>query len=211
VDLVVDAEKRLPAICLKCGARKHIVRRNERLTAATSTQGLGAVGGVCGFMVARAMRDDPVVGALILGGTLAGSIVVSYIIHSRAPHVELALPLCATCNATWRVGLWVRRAVLGMVGAACVALGVGFFAHETAAYITGAVLLAGMIVVALAFRLRDRFVHAATIQGSRVVLRGVSADAGKSIAARLRLAERGSHCVAERGSHCVAERDDGLA
>jgi hypothetical protein len=77
-----------------------------------------------------------------------------------------------------------------MVGAACVALGIGFFAHETAAYITGGVLLAGMIVVALAFRLRDRFIHAATIQGSRVVLRGVSAEARKRIEARSRFAER---------------------
>lgn len=186
MDLVVDAEKKLPAICLKCGARKPIVRRNERLTATTSTQGLGAVGGVCGFMVARAMRDDPVAGALILGSTLVGSIVVSYVIHSHAPKVELALPLCKTCNEMWRVGLLVRKGVLVMLGAACIALGVGFFAHETGAYIAGGGLIAAMIVVALAFRLRDRFVHAAAIQGSRVVLKGVSDDAQRLIHARAR-------------------------
>jgi len=78
VDLVVDAEKKLPAMCLKCGAKKHIVRRTERLTAATATQGLSAVSAVCGVMVARAMREDAVAGALVLVGTLAGSVVLAY-------------------------------------------------------------------------------------------------------------------------------------
>jgi hypothetical protein len=171
---VAWTEKKLPAICLKCGAKKHIVRRKERLTAATATQGLSAVGAVCGVMVARAMREDAMAGAVVLSGAFAGSIVVGYVIHSRAPKVDLRLPLCKDCDAAWSAGVRVRHAVLAMVGLAFVAAAYGFFAHESAAYILGGALLGGVILTALVFRLPTRFVHASAIQGTRAVLKGVS-------------------------------------
>ncbi len=194
-ELVIDTEKRLPAICLKCGASKHIVRRNERLVAATATQGLGAVGGVCGVMVARAMREDPVAGAVVLGCSLAGSLAVGYVVHRQAPKADLAIPLCRDCNARWTQGVNVRRAILAIVCAAGVAFAYGFFARDTLGYVVGGALLAVMVIVALAFRLRDRFVFASAIQGTRVVLKGVSDEASKLLAARPALREnrRASH------------------
>ncbi len=182
--LVVDAEKRLPAICLKCGAKKHIVRRNEKLTAATASQGFGAVGGVCGVMVARAMREDPVAGALVLGGSIVGSVIVGYVLHAHAPKVSLAIPLCRDCNERWQKGVNVRHALLAVLAIAGVSFAYGFFGHDTMGYVVGGALFAAMIFVAIGFRLRDRFVFAATIQGTRAVLKGVSDDARAAIERR---------------------------
>lgn len=183
-ELVVDAERRLPAICLKCGAKKHIVRRNEKLTAATASQGFGAVGGVCGVMVARAMREDPVAGALVLGGSIVGSVIVGYVLHAHAPKVSLAIPLCRDCNARWQNGLSVRHMILALLGIAGVAFAYGFFGHDTVGYVVGGALFLTMIIAAVAFRLRDRFVFAASIQGSRAVLKGVSDEARAAIERR---------------------------
>ena len=183
-ELVVDAERGLPAICLKCGARKHIVRRSERLIAATASQGYGAIGGACGVMVARAMRDDPMLGALVLGGSLVGAVVVGLVLQAHAPKVQLALPLCRECNERWRVGLRARYATLTALCAGGAALAYGFFAHDTMGYVFGGALWAAMIVIALAFRLRDRFVYASNIRGSHAVLKGVSEEARAAIEAK---------------------------
>ncbi len=174
MDLVVDAEKKIPAICLNCGSKQHIVRRNERLTAATATQGLSAVGAVCGVMVARAMKDDPIAGAIVLGGALVGSVVVGWVIHSKAPKAELALPLCKDCNARWTAGVRIRQGILAILCVALVAIAEGFFAHDKTGYIVGGALIGVVLVIALAVRLPARFVHASAIQGSRVALANVS-------------------------------------
>lgn len=183
-ELVVDAERRLPAICLKCGAKKHIVRRNEKLTAATASQGFGAVGGVCGVMVARTMREDPVAGALVLAGAIVGSVIVGYVVHAHAPKVSLAIPLCRECNVRWQNGVSVRHVLLGLLAIAGVAFAYGFFGHDAVGYVVGSALFVTMIIGAVAFRLRDRFVFAASIQGSRAVLKGVSDEARAAIERR---------------------------
>jgi ribosomal protein L40E len=180
----VDAEKPLPAICLKCGAKKHIVRRNEKLTAASASQGLGAIGGVCGVMVARAMKDDPVAGAFVLVTTFAGVIVVGLVVHAYTPKVNLALPLCRDCNAKWSTGLTARYAVIALLVAACVMALYGFFTHDTVGYVAGGVVMAVGVAVSLAFRLRDRFVFASEIRGTQATLKGVSGDARMAIEMR---------------------------
>lgn len=184
-DLRVDAEKKLPAICLKCAARKKIIRRSERLTTATASQGLGAVGGVCGAMVARTLKDDALLGALVLGGSIAASIAVGYALNAHAPKVELALPLCRGCDERWSAGIHIRHGILGGLGLSMLAFAYGFFGHDTDGYIVGGGLIALPVIVALATGLRHRFVHAASIQGSQVVLRGVSVEAARAIAERL--------------------------
>jgi hypothetical protein len=184
MDLVVDAERRLPAICLKCGAKKHIVRRNEKLTAASASQGFGAVGGVCGVMVARAMREDPVAGALVLGGSLVGAIIVGWAFHAHAPKVSLAIPLCRECNVRWQSGVKARHAILAGLCGSGAFLAYGFFAQDTFGYVVGGALFAAILIAAVAFRLRDRFVFASAIQGSRAVLKGVSDEARAAIEKR---------------------------
>jgi len=183
--LVVDADKRLPAICLKCGAHKHIVRRNERLVAATAAQGLGAVGGVCGVMVARAMREDPVAGAFALAASLAGSLVVGYVVHRQAPKVDLALPLCRACNERWTNGVSARRIMLAILCAAFAAFAYGFLARDVFGYVVGGVAMGVAVFVAIVARLRDRFIAATDIRGTRVVLSRVSDDARDAIERRL--------------------------
>ena len=166
---------------LKCGTRKDIVRRDERLVAATSSQGLGAVGGVIGVMVARAMRENPVAGACVLAASLAGSLAVGWVVHRRAPKVDLSIPLCRACSDRWNAGVNVRRAILAITCFAACAFAYGFFAHDTTAYVVGGVLLVAIFALALAFRLRDRFVFASAIRGSRAVLGGVSDEARAAI------------------------------
>lgn len=183
-DIVVDAGKKLPAVCLKCGAKKDIVRRKETLVAASASQGLGAVGGVCGVMAARAMREDPVAAAFVVGACLAGSLAVGIIVHRQSPKVELALPLCGACNAKWDQGITVRRAILAALCFAGVAFAYGFFAHDTTGYVVGGMAMGAIVIAALAFRLRDRFVYAFDIRGTTVSLRGVCDDARGAIVVR---------------------------
>ncbi|HEY1957423.1 MAG TPA: hypothetical protein VGH28_17510 [Polyangiaceae bacterium] len=183
-ELIVDAERGLPAICLKCGKRKHIVRRSERFIAASATQGLSFAGAAGGVMVARAMQDDALLGALVLGGSIAGAVVVGLVVQSRAPKVQLAIPLCRECNERWRTGLRARYAILTALCAGGAAFAYGFFLHDAMGYVVGGALFAAMIVAALAFRLRDRFVFASSIQGSRAVLKGVSDEARSAIEAK---------------------------
>jgi len=76
--------------------------------------------------------------------------------------------------------------ILAMLCMAGAAFCFGFFGHDVLGYVVGGALFAGIVVLALAFRLRDRFVHAAAIQGTRVVLRGVGEDAWLTIQQRIK-------------------------
>ena len=186
--LWVDVERGLPAVCLKCGKRKRIVRRSERLVAATATEGVGAVGAACGVMVARAMREDPAMAAIVLGGSVLGSIGVALFMQSRAPKVTLALPLCRACNERWRAGLRVRHGIWAGLAAALLSLGWAFFGREPLGYWIGGAFFVLSLAVAVVARLRDRFVYAASIQGSRAELKGVS-DAARAAIEAKRLAK----------------------
>jgi hypothetical protein len=87
--------------------------------------------------------------------------------------VQVALPLCRACNARWEAGLRARWAVLAALGVSALAAALGFLTHDPTKYAIAAIVFAAALGAAFAVRLRDRFIHAAYVQGSRAVLRGV--------------------------------------
>ncbi len=170
----VDVERKLPPVCLKCGATERITRREERFTVSPAARGIGASGGVIGAVVANATRHDTslMLPLLVVIGVVLT--IVVWVVNKAAKHVHLSLPLCASCDERWRAGVTIRRWLLSALAIAGVCLLLGLAAQSTPVAAAGGALLFVMIVVAFAVKLPLRFVTVQRVDGSLATLGGVS-------------------------------------
>jgi hypothetical protein len=171
---VVDADRKIPPVCLKCGTTEGISRRQERFTVSPAARGVGVTGGAAGAVVANATRHDsdlllPLIA--VIGAVLG---IVVWILNTTAKRVELALPLCAACSDRWKTGVVIRRWLLFALGVAAVCLIGGLASHSVPMGVAGGVALFVMIAVAIAAKLPARFVGVQRIEGRVATLTGVS-------------------------------------
>jgi hypothetical protein len=171
---VVDADRKIPPVCLKCGTTAGIVRRQENFAVSPAARGIGVGGGAVGAVVANATRHDSELMFPLLGFIGAVLAIVVWVLHTTAKRVHLALPLCAACNERWNAGRTIRRWLLVALGVATVCLILGLAFHSLPVGVAGAVALAVMIIVAIPAKLPARFVGVQRIDGTAATLTGVS-------------------------------------
>lgn len=110
--LVVQKEAALPPICMKCGTRDNIVRRNAKF------------------------QWTPVWARLMVVVCTLGGAIAMLLTTKKA---SLAVPLCAPCNARW--GQAVAALIVGIVALVGSIFGIGQL-HEAGIILFVVVLLA---------------------------------------------------------------------
>ncbi len=181
-EVLVAPNARLPLTCFKCGARNvpkgKVTRRKETLLQTDTRSGI--VSGLGGAMVAQAMRSFPESAAMILLGATLVLAPVVWVLHHKTPRQAVELPLCASCNARWSQGIFLRRAFLGALllglalGAACV---LGELVPVKTVAVGGGVAFVLVLLGAVSAKLPARFVTATRIGPQGAWLKGVDAGA----------------------------------
>ncbi len=192
---LIDTEKKIPLVCLKCAERAGVERRETRLGVGQGGSAVGAAGGVFGAMIANVARHDPSLFLPLVLGVIAVVAVIAFVMHKNAKRVELSLPLCEHCRRAWDDGETFRGWLLAAITAAGAAVLVGKWAESTDVMIAGGVLFALALAVAIPLRLPKRFITVARLDGSRAYLMRVDAGVPAAIAARRaqRAARRAEH------------------
>ncbi len=189
--LVVPTGVTLPKVCLKCGGRHDIVRRKAPYTVGTAGRASAGVGGVIGVVFAQTMRGvDRVVAVLVFTVLIATASAVAWVMQRSATKVELALPLCASCDAAWTEGERQRTGILWGLGGSFVALAAGYALASTVLMAVGGLAFAIAIVVALVLQLPKRFVPALAVKPEAVRLKVAPAIADAVVERARRRAER---------------------
>ncbi|MBZ0120494.1 MAG: hypothetical protein K8H88_26110 [Sandaracinaceae bacterium] len=180
---VVDCERTIPRVCLKCASTKHVVRREVR--GPTSGAAVGAVVGVVSVGVVSATR----LSTATLLGALLGSGLIAWVVHLATARVRLRLPLCESCNAAWSAGVRYSIGILagwGVLVATLVPMRFFtlFLAVGTALLLVVVTLSATVAIV----KLTTRYVGLRRVVGTRAHLSRVNAAVPSAI--RQRRAER---------------------
>jgi hypothetical protein len=171
--LLVPVDARLPKVCLKCGSRHDVVRREHAYPVGTaSSSAAGAGSGVVGVVIAQAVRDlDRVVAVAIMSVLVATGLAIAFLVSRGQQKVTIAVPLCTTCDENWTQGETIRtRFLFGLFGSLAI-LGLGFALDSAAILTSGGLLMVGVFVVALIARIPQRFVHFAKATPEAVTLR----------------------------------------
>lgn len=189
--LVVPSGARLPKVCLKCGARKDVVRREGKYTIG----GLGQSGGIVGGAVAAAMgpmlrgMERPtavaVFGAVIV--VLGGG---AWLLETNARKHVIALPLCKTCDAAWAEGETLRTRFVAALLASFALLAAGYAFFSTPLLVVGGLLFVLALAMTAAARLPARFVASAGVGAAEVTLRIDPGIADDLVARAKKRAER---------------------
>ncbi len=157
--LVLPSGAPLPAICMKCGARDNLERREQRYSYAPRWIFFLFIFGLLG---------------IVLGGVLVA------VMSKRG---NLSIPLCRTCAARWRSGFLAN--VLGIVGLFVgIILSVVFFAADVP--VLGLLMLLAAIAapITIAFAVfRPRIIRCNKIQDMLMTLDGFHPDALAAIEA----------------------------
>lgn len=185
--LVVPEGARIPKVCLKCGAKKGVVRREQTFVVGAmgkSSPWLGAVVGVgAASMIRNLFREDLGLQVLAIVVICAVAAVVALALNAAARKVTLSLPLCAEHDAAIELARRRRVPVLAGLGLA-LALGLGGMAGESVMVaVLGVALLILVVVAARAMRMNEAWVHAGAVTDDHVALR-VDPAVAKSIAER---------------------------
>lgn len=189
--LVVPAGTRLPKICLKCGAKKNVVRRERPYTIG----GLGQSGGVAGGLVAAAMGPvirtlDAVTAVGVVTGVAAVLGTGAWLWERSLPKHQLGLPLCETCNAAWTEGEATRTRWLVVLFAAFALGGVGYALSSVPLMFVGGLAVVLAIGLIAAARLPTLFVSSTTVTPTEVHLRVAPEIADVVVARAAKRAER---------------------
>lgn len=203
---VVDLEKKIPPVCLKCAARDHVERRESRLAVGTGGQAVGALGGIVGAMIANVARNDPSLFLPLVLGALVLVAMIGLIAHYRTRRIDLALPLCSSCRAAWDDGERYRTGLLVGIALSVGLLIFGKWAEMSTAMIAGGGVFVLTLVVAIPLKLPKRFITAAREDGTRVFL--VHVDPAVPSAIEARRVERAAKKATRSASADSSNTDD---
>jgi hypothetical protein len=204
--LVVPRGARIPKVCLKCGATRGVVRREQAYAVGALARSFPLAGGAVGAIVANiarnAFRGEPGLQALFLVGVLVVASIFALVVDRTTTKITLALPFCAEHDARLSTALRIRNGVLATAGGA-VLLGLAGMGLSLQPLILVAVALVVLAFgVALATKVRRAWVHAPSVSYDAVALR-VGADLATSMAQRAQKRE------AERAAAAEASEDPG--
>lgn len=189
--LVVPVGARLPKVCLKCGARHDITRRKASFTIGTAAKAAGTASGVGGAVLAQALRGLDRTFAVLAFTGVAGMLgVIAWLAQRGAAKVELALPLCASCDAAWTEGEMLRTRFAWALGVSFALLAAGYALYSTPTLGVGGALFVLALVMAIGARLPKRFVSATVAKAEAVSLKVEGAIADDVVARARRRAER---------------------
>lgn len=190
--LIVPDGARIPKVCLKCGAKKNVVRRDQTYVVGILGRGGPWVGAGIGAGMAAGLRQifrgDHALIALAIGVISLVVVVGALAVYAASRKIVLALPLCEEHDAHFELARRRRPIVLAAVGVGLAAALAGM-----AAEIVGVVLLGILIVVVAAIaarstRMHEAFVPAAHVSNEHVLLH-IDPELARDIAERARKRE----------------------
>jgi hypothetical protein len=202
---VVDSEKKIPAVCLKCARTDDIERREQRFAIGTASTATGALGGILGASIANVVRNDRELLLPLVGVVLLVIVAVGAFVHLRSERVPLQLPLCGPCARAWERGVVLRTSLLAVFGAMAFGGLLAFYLEATDALIVLGGAFVVWIIAAIAMKLPARFVTARKKTGTRVYLFGVGPAVPDAVVRRR--AERAAK-RADRAKRDAAEAID---
>lgn len=196
--LVVPVDARLPKVCLKCGARKEITRRPHTYAVGSGGQAAGSAGAIGGVVLAQALRSvERWIAVSVFAAVVAGAAIAGWLMHRAAQKVELALPLCATCDAAWTEAESTRNKALIALGAAFATLAVGWGLASGPVLVAGGVLFVVPLVALWAAAPIKRLVRAMAVTKDTVSLAVDGPIADEIVRRAARRAERSATPAAE--------------
>lgn len=206
---IVDVEKNIPSVCLKCASRETITRRDTRLAVGTGGRAMGALGGVGGAIIANVSRNDPSLFLPLVLGALGVVAVIGLIAHYRTTRVDLSLPLCSSCRDRWDDGERFRSWLLAGIAVSGGALVFGKWIESGAVMVLGGLVFGATIVAAIPLRLPKRFLTVPRADGTYLYLNGVDPGVPAAIAARR--ADRASRKAAQGNKETAEPADEEIA
>lgn len=176
---VVDCERTIPRVCLKCASTKDVVRREAR----GPTYG-AAVGAAVGVVSVGVVSATPLSTATLVGAVL-GSGLIAWVVHLATARVHLRLPLCESCNAAWSAGVRYRVGILAGWGIlVAILVPMRFFALSSAVGMASFLAIVTLLATVAIVKLTARSVGLRRVVGTRAHLSRVHAAVPSAIRQR---------------------------
>jgi hypothetical protein len=173
--IAVDLDKRLPRVCFKCAATENLVRRPEVLMVTSqSARNTGMVGGAMGAVVASMMRNSKELLVPLLAVLGVAVVVFSVYTSKTARRVDVAIPLCASCDERWSKAKAARPFLLAALIASALGLLLGMASESKGLLIGAGALFFALCVYAVVAKPAAAYVGATWWEGSRLVLSQVN-------------------------------------
>lgn len=188
--VVVAKESRLPAICLKCAARKHVhFTPRSFKQVSQSSQAMGGAGGAVGASVAAGARATGVsVAELLLIVVVLGGVVglIVFLVQSKAPSTEMDVPMCDQCTEAMTAAAGTRRVLLAAVLAALAVAILGALAESAVIGVVGMIAFLAMCIVIVRAKLQKWNFFSPRIDETHVWINGAVPEALAALDAHLR-------------------------